>query len=127
MAVLGVGRITKDCIDIWKERTILEVLPDEAKDPKKQKAGRLGQKKRNSAASKWIFNCIKKGNIIALPLRLQSSIVLGKVEGAHAIRYSNIQLMTLLIITTHINLLLYSITIFKINLKHMSVIVLLQG
>lgn len=43
-------RITKDCIKIWKKRTILEALPDEAKDPEKQKAGHLGQKKRNSAA-----------------------------------------------------------------------------
>jgi hypothetical protein len=46
-------RITKDCIKIWKKRTILEALPDEAKDPEKQKAGHLGQKKRNSEESKY--------------------------------------------------------------------------
>lgn len=43
-------RIEKDCSVIWEKRTILEFLPDEAKDPEKQKSGRLGQKKRNSAA-----------------------------------------------------------------------------
>ncbi len=43
-------RIEKDCIGIWSKRTILDALPDEAKDLEKQKAGRLGQKKRNSAA-----------------------------------------------------------------------------
>jgi hypothetical protein len=43
-------RIQKDCINIWSRRTILDALPDETKDSKKQKAGRLAQKKRNSAA-----------------------------------------------------------------------------
>jgi hypothetical protein len=43
-------RIQKDCINIWSRRTILDSLPDEAKDPEKQKAGRLRQKKRNCAA-----------------------------------------------------------------------------
>jgi len=43
-------RIEKDCVDIWEKRTILKFLPAEAKDLKKQKAGRLGQKKRKSAA-----------------------------------------------------------------------------
>lgn len=32
-------RIEKDCIEFWSKRTILEALPDEAKDPIKQKAG----------------------------------------------------------------------------------------
>jgi hypothetical protein len=31
-------RIQKDCTGIWTRRTIIHVLPDEAKDPKKQKA-----------------------------------------------------------------------------------------
>ncbi|MGA9151703.1 MAG: hypothetical protein WBZ36_14090 [Candidatus Nitrosopolaris sp.] len=44
------GRIEKDCIGIWSKRTILEALPAEAKNPEKQKAGRLSQKKRNFAA-----------------------------------------------------------------------------
>jgi hypothetical protein len=43
-------RIEKDCVEIWSKRTILEALPDEAKDPKKQKAATLRQKKQNSAA-----------------------------------------------------------------------------
>jgi len=43
-------RIEKDCIDFWSKRTILEALPDEAKNPEKQKAGRLSQKKRSFAA-----------------------------------------------------------------------------
>ena len=37
-------RIEKDCIEIWSKRTIIEALPDEAKDPKKQKASRLRKK-----------------------------------------------------------------------------------
>jgi hypothetical protein len=43
-------RIEKDCIGIWSKRTILNALPDEAKDLEKQKAGRLRQKEVNSAA-----------------------------------------------------------------------------
>jgi hypothetical protein len=43
-------RIQKDCLSVWSSRTILDALPDEAKDPEKQKSGRLGQKKRDSAA-----------------------------------------------------------------------------
>jgi hypothetical protein len=43
-------RIEKDCINIWSKRTILDALPDEAKDLEKQKAGRLSQKEANSAA-----------------------------------------------------------------------------
>jgi hypothetical protein len=40
-------RIYKDCLGMWEKRTILDALPDEAKDPKKQKAGRLRLKERN--------------------------------------------------------------------------------
>ena len=43
-------RIEKDCVDIWSRRTILDALPDEAKNQEKQKSGRQGQKKRSSAA-----------------------------------------------------------------------------
>jgi hypothetical protein len=43
-------RLEKDCIEFWSERRILEALPDDAKDPKKQKFARLGQKKKISAA-----------------------------------------------------------------------------
>ena len=43
-------RIEKDCVGIWGKRTILEALPDEAKNKEKQKAGRLRRKGENSAA-----------------------------------------------------------------------------
>jgi hypothetical protein len=43
-------RIEKDCFGIWSRRTILDALPDEAKNPEKQKAGRLSQKKYIPAA-----------------------------------------------------------------------------
>jgi hypothetical protein len=43
-------RIEKDCLSIWSKRTMLDALPDEAKDLEKQKAGRLSQKEANSAA-----------------------------------------------------------------------------
>jgi hypothetical protein len=43
-------KIEKDCVGIWSKSTILHVLPDEAKNKKKQKAGRLRQKEDNSAA-----------------------------------------------------------------------------
>jgi hypothetical protein len=36
-------RIEKDCRSIWSSRTILEALPHEAKNPEKQKAGRMRQ------------------------------------------------------------------------------------
>lgn len=38
-------RIDKDCVEIWSRRTILDALPDEAKNQEKQKASRLRQKK----------------------------------------------------------------------------------
>ncbi len=43
-------RIEKDCVGIWSRRTILDALPNEAKNKEKQKAGRLRQKEHNSAA-----------------------------------------------------------------------------
>jgi hypothetical protein len=43
-------RIQKDCVGIWSRRTVLEALPSEAKDPKKQKAGRLSRMEHISAA-----------------------------------------------------------------------------
>lgn len=43
-------RIEKDCVVFWSRRTILDALPNEAKDPKNQEMGRLGQKKHKSAA-----------------------------------------------------------------------------
>jgi hypothetical protein len=63
-------RIEKDCIGIWSKRTILEVLPAEAKNPEKQKSGRLSQKKHNFAAVsaapevKEILHCLTKLRIV---------------------------------------------------------------
>jgi hypothetical protein len=44
-------KIEKDCVGIWSKRTLLDALPDEAKDLKKQKAGRLRQKELSCAAN----------------------------------------------------------------------------
>jgi hypothetical protein len=45
-------RIEEDCKNLWSKRTILEVLPDEAKNLEKQKAGKQRNKNKslNSAA-----------------------------------------------------------------------------
>ena len=45
-------KIENDCKDLWSKRTILDALPDEAKDLDKQKAGRQRNKNKtlNSAA-----------------------------------------------------------------------------
>ena len=55
-------RIEKDCIGIWSKRTILDALPNEAKDPEKQKSGRLSQRKTNSAAVSASTNKEKRRN-----------------------------------------------------------------
>ena len=57
-------KIEKDCLETWSERRILEALPDEAKDPKKQEFGRLSQKKRISAAETAAPLIQKKKEII---------------------------------------------------------------
>jgi len=59
-------RIKKDCLSIWSRRTIIDALPEEAKDPKKQKAGRLGQKKQYSAAVSAAQNQQVQKQIIAV-------------------------------------------------------------
>jgi|SRR5215211_911792 len=48
-------RIESDCRCIWSSRTILEALPDEAKNPQKQKAGRMRRlsSAAASAAPNW--------------------------------------------------------------------------
>ena len=45
-------KIENDCKDLWSKRTILDALPDEAKDLEKQKAGKQRNKNKslNSAA-----------------------------------------------------------------------------
>ena len=64
-------RIEKDCTDMWKKRTILDALPDEAKDPEKQKSGRSRQKEQNSAA------------VSAAPIKKKEEIVID-IEGKPA-------------------------------------------
>lgn len=45
------NRIERDCLDkIWKHRTILDALPDESKNTKRQEAARSRHKKKNFAA-----------------------------------------------------------------------------
>lgn len=53
-------RLERDCL----ERRILKTLPNETKDPKKQKFGRLSQKKRISAAETAARLALKKKEII---------------------------------------------------------------
>jgi hypothetical protein len=36
------SKIEHDCLDLWSKATIRKYLPSEAKDPKKQKAGKIG-------------------------------------------------------------------------------------
>jgi hypothetical protein len=42
------AKIEQDCLDLWSKATIRKFLPDEAKNPKKSKAGKIGaeQKKK---------------------------------------------------------------------------------
>lgn len=58
------ARLDKDCLEFWEKRTILEALPDEAKDQKKQKFARLSQKKRISAAVTAAPTVQRKNEII---------------------------------------------------------------
>ena len=39
-------QIEHDCLDLWSRATIRKYLPPEAKDPKKQKAGKAGGEKK---------------------------------------------------------------------------------
>jgi hypothetical protein len=64
-------RIEKDCLDIWKPRTILDALPDEAKDLIKQKSARARQNKANCAAD------------TAAPIKKKEEIVID-IEGKPA-------------------------------------------
>jgi hypothetical protein len=65
-------RIEKDCLDIWKPRTILDALPDEAKDPKKQKSARARQNKATCAAETAAQSGKKREEIVI------------DIEGKHA-------------------------------------------
>lgn len=57
-------RLEKDCIEFWSQRRILEALPDEAKDQKKQKFARLKQKKKISAAETAAPHALNREEII---------------------------------------------------------------
>jgi hypothetical protein len=41
-------RIEHDCLDVWSKATIRKFLPDEAKDPKKQKAGKIASQQKKT-------------------------------------------------------------------------------
>src|SRR5919198_1531173 len=41
--------IEHDCVDLWSKATIRKYLPTEAKDPKKQKAGKIGGENKKKA------------------------------------------------------------------------------
>ena len=36
------AKIEQDCLDLWSKTTIRKFLPEEAKNPKKSKAGKIG-------------------------------------------------------------------------------------
>jgi hypothetical protein len=57
-------RIEKDCIDMWRKRTILDALPDEAKDQTKQKSARARQNKATCAAETAAQSTEKKEEIV---------------------------------------------------------------
>jgi hypothetical protein len=65
------AKIEQDCIDLWSKATIRKFLPDEAKNLKKSKAGRLGaeQKKKLEEEEKLktsqLIEQTTDGNIIA--------------------------------------------------------------
>jgi hypothetical protein len=40
--------IEHDCVDLWSKATIRKYLPHEAKDPKKQKAGKIGGENKSN-------------------------------------------------------------------------------
>jgi len=62
-------RIQKDCVGIWSRRTVLDALPSEAKDPKKQKAGRLSRMEHRSAA----FSAAQRMHIAKKEIQINTS------------------------------------------------------
>jgi hypothetical protein len=63
-------RIEKDLVGIWEKRTILDALPDETKDPKKQTAARSRQIKPKSVA------------VSAAPIKKKEEIIIGNEGNA---------------------------------------------
>src|SRR5215210_4302236 len=59
-------RIEKDCLELWSKRTIIDALPDEAKNLKKQKAGRQKHKNQKQISAA----------IIAVPKKEQQKLIL---------------------------------------------------
>ena len=39
-------KIEQDCMDLWSKATIRKFLPEEAKNPKKSRAGKLGAEQK---------------------------------------------------------------------------------
>jgi hypothetical protein len=62
-------RIQKDCVGIWSRRTVLDALPSEAEDPKKQKAGRLSRMEHRSAA----FSAAQRMHIAKKEIQINTS------------------------------------------------------
>lgn len=60
------AKIEHDCSDLWSKATIRKFLPEEAKNPKKSKAGKLGGRteeeirERRQSAINRADNCWKR-------------------------------------------------------------------
>src|SRR5919108_1052744 len=73
------AKIEQDCVDLWSKATIRKFLPEEAKNPKKSKAGRLGaeQKKKLEEEEKLktsqLIEKTTDGNIITTASSSSSS------------------------------------------------------
>lgn len=61
-------RIEKDCIEFWSKRTILEALPEDAKDPLKRKAGiqsrKAIRKRAADSAAKTLIPVTEKRQVL---------------------------------------------------------------
>ena len=46
------AKIEQDCMDLWSKTTIRKFLPEEAKNPKKSKAGKIGSQHKKEKLEK---------------------------------------------------------------------------
>ena len=49
------AKIEYDCIDLWSKTTIMKYMPPEAKDTKKQKAGKIGGESKSKSKKKILL------------------------------------------------------------------------
>ena len=49
------AKIEHDCLDLWSRATIRKYLPPDAKDPKKQKAGKIGGENKKEKKAKELL------------------------------------------------------------------------